>query len=96
MASLFPRADNYFRCEGLEVSWFRFHETQGVGEQFVRLHFDVVRAVLYIIGIDVGFHIGQGEFGQFLSEVAEGISISFPVFFIDGSHLYQSVAVFKT
>ena len=96
MTGLFPRADNYFRSEGLEVRRFRFHETQGVGEQFVRFHFDVVWTVFYIVGIDVGFHIGQGEFGQFLSEVAEGISISFPVFFIDGSHLYQSVAVFKT
>ena len=96
MASLFPRADNYFRSEGLEVRRFRFHETQGVGEQFVGLHFDVVRTVFYMVGVDVAFHIGQRELGQFLSEVAEGISISFPVFFIDGSHLYQSVAVFKT
>ena len=96
MTGLFPRADNYFRSEGLEVCRFRFHETQSIGEQFVGLHFDVVRTVFYMVGVDVGFHIGQGEFGQFLSEVAEGISISFPVFFIDGSHLYQSVAVLKT
>ena len=63
MASLFPRTDNYFRSEGLEVCRFRFHETQGVGEQFVRLHFDVVRTVFYMVGVDVGFHIGQRELG---------------------------------